>query len=187
MRYLPVLIIAFLAPLLHGCLPIVAAGAGGAVAAGEDRRTLGTITEDQGIEFKVSGRVGDKFKDAHLNATSYNRMVLLTGEAPSEAARTEIERIARAVENVRGVYNEIALAGNSSLASRTNDSYLTGKVKARLVDSKLVNSLQIKVVTEAGTVYLLGLVKRSEADAAAELASTTGGVRKVVKLFEYLD
>jgi osmotically-inducible protein OsmY len=187
MRYLILSVMCILTPLLHGCLPVIATGAGAAVAASEDRRTLGTITEDQGIEFKTSNRVGEKVKDAHLNVTAYNRVVLLTGEAPNEAVRAEIDRIARAVENVRGVHNEIVIAGNSSLTSRTNDTLITTKVKTRFVESKKINSLQIKVVTEAGTVYLLGLVKRSEGESAAEVARTTSGVRKVVKLFEYLD
>jgi osmotically-inducible protein OsmY len=114
-------------------------------------------------------------------------MVLLTGEAPDAENRSEIEGIARAVENVRGVYNEIAVAGNSALSSRGNDSYLTGKVKGRFIDQQKFNVVHVKVVTESNVVYLLGLVHRKEADDATEIARTTGGVQKVVKLFEYLD
>jgi len=187
MRRLPLLVLLALTPLLHGCPVMVATGVATGVAAGEDRRTLGTITEDQGIELKAGQRIGQKYPDPHINVTSYNRMVLLTGEAPDAATRSGVESVARAVENVRGVYNEIAIAGNSSHAARVNDSLLTTKVKARFVDSKEVDSLHVKVVTEAGIVYLLGLVKHNEGDAAVELARTTSGVRKVVVLFEYLD
>jgi osmotically-inducible protein OsmY len=114
-------------------------------------------------------------------------MLLLTGEAPDAAAKAEIEKIARAVENVRGIFNEIQVAGNSSLSARANDSYLTSKVKARFVDAQKFNAVHVKVVTEANTVYLLGLVKRQEAGDATELARTTGGVQRVVRVFEYLD
>jgi osmotically-inducible protein OsmY len=114
-------------------------------------------------------------------------MVLLTGETATNAARAEIEKIARAIENVRGIYNEIAVVGNSSLSARTNDAYLTGKVKARFVDGQKFNAVHVKVVTEAGVVYLIGMVNRKEADDATEIARTTSGVQKVVRLFEFLD
>jgi osmotically-inducible protein OsmY len=187
MRYLIILILLAATPLLHGCPVMIATGVGGAVAAGEDSRTIGTITEDQGIELKASNRIYGKYEGAHVNITSYNRMVLLTGEAPDEAAKSGIEQTVRAVENVRYVYNEIAIAGNGSLTSRTNDTLLTTKIKTRFMNSNDVNLLHIKVVTEAGVAYLLGLVKHNEADAATEVARTTDGVRKVVRLFEYLD
>jgi osmotically-inducible protein OsmY len=114
-------------------------------------------------------------------------MLLLTGEAPDAATRAEIEKIARAVENVRGVYNEIQIAGNSSLAARANDALLTSKVKARFVDAQKFNPLHVKVVTENNVVYLMGLVKRQEANDATEIARTTAGAQKVVRVFEYLD
>ena len=174
--------------LLSGCAAVVL---GGAAATGvlltEDRRTVGTITEDQGIELKTGSRVGERVPGAHINTTSFNRLVLLTGEAPTTAAREDIERVARGVENVRGVYNELQVAGNSALTARTNDSYLTSKVKARFLDGQKFSPVHVKVVTESGVVYLLGLVKRAEAEAATDVARTTGGVAKVVKLFEYLD
>ena len=125
--------------------------------------------------------------NSHVNVTSYNRIVLLTGEVASAGAREEAERIARGVENVRGVINELQVAGNSSLTARSNDSFITSKVKARFVDAQRFNPLQVKVVTESNVVYLLGLVKRAEADEASKIASTTGGVQKVVRVFEYLD
>ena len=184
-------IIALLAilPLFHGCAPLLVGGAaaGGAMVA-QDRRTVGTITEDEGIELKASGRIGERFKDGvHVNVTSYNRMVLLTGEVPDAAARTEAERIAWAVQNVRGVHNELAVAGVSSYTVRSNDSVITSKVKGRLLDSQKLNPIHVKVVTENSIVYLLGLVTKEEANDATEIARTTSGVQKVVRVFEFLD
>jgi osmotically-inducible protein OsmY len=175
-------------PFFQGCAPVVVGGAAATgIMVAEDRRTIGTITEDEAIELKAISRIGQKVKDAHINVTSYNRMVLLTGEVPDEAAKATAEKIARAIENVRGVYNELQVAGVSSLASRANDSYLTSKVKARFLDAQRFSPLHVKVVTENGVVYLLGLVKRKEAEDATEIARTTSGVRKVVRVFEYLD
>jgi osmotically-inducible protein OsmY len=149
---------------------------------------MGTITEDEAIELKTDGRIGDKFKEGvHVNVTSFNRMVLLTGEVPDAAARTEVERIAWAVENVRGVHNELAIAGESSYTVRSNDSVITTKVKSRFLDSQKFNALHVKVVTENSVVYLMGLVTKEEADIATEIARTTSGVQKVVRLFEYID
>ncbi|MBI1990116.1 MAG: BON domain-containing protein [Betaproteobacteria bacterium] len=187
MRNLRLLALLIIIPLLHGCAAAVIGGAGTAVIVGEDRRTVGTVAEDEGIELKAASRIRERFRDPHVNVTSYNRMVLLTGEAPDAATRSEIEKVARAVENVRGVHNEIAVSGNTALSARANDSYLTSKVKARFIDQQKFNVLHVKVVTEANVVYLLGLVKRKEADDATEIARTTGGVQKVVKLFDYLD
>ncbi len=191
MRILRALMLLAIVPVLvsslFGCAAALLGGVGTAVVVGEDRRTVGTVTEDQSIEIKAGSRSGDKFKAPHLNITSYNRMVLLTGEAPDAATKAEIEKIARGVENVRGTYNEIAIGPNRALSARANDTFLTGKVKARFVDAQRFNPVHVKVVTEANTVYLLGMVRRKEADDATEIARTTGGVQKVVKLFEYLD
>jgi osmotically-inducible protein OsmY len=174
-------------PFLGGCVAAVGGAAVGGVLVAEDRRTVGTITEDQGIELRASSRLDDRLRSAHINVTSYNRVLLLSGEVPNAAAREEAERIARAVENVRGVYNELAVSGNSSLTVRSNDSFITSKVKARFVDAQKFNPVHVKVVTENSTVYLLGIVRRAEADAATDVARTTGGVQKVVRLFEFLD
>lgn len=189
-RTLVVLIL--IAPLLSACAPVlVATGAGMAgatVASAEDRRTTGIQVEDQSIELKTSNRISQKLGDvAHINVTSFNRNVLLTGEAPTEDLRNQAETITRGVENVRAVTNEIAVAGKSSLASRSNDTYVTSKVKARFVNNGKFSPLHVKVVTENGVVYLMGLVQRAEAEPATQIARTTGGVRKVVKVFEYLD
>ncbi|MBI2294745.1 MAG: BON domain-containing protein [Betaproteobacteria bacterium] len=176
-------------PLIHGCAPLVVGGAAATgVMVAQDRRTVGTMTEDEGIELRASGRIGERYKDSvHINVTSYNRMVLLTGEVPDAAARTGVENIARSVENVRGVYNELAVAGMSSYTVRANDAILTSKVKGRFLDAGKFNALHVKVVTENNVVYLLGLVKRQEATDATEIARTTSGVQKVVRVFEYLD
>lgn len=187
MRYL-VLASLLALPLINGCAPLVIGGAAATgVMVAEDRRTVGTITEDQGIELRTASRIRDRIRDAHINVTSYNRMVLLTGEVPDAAAQATAEKIARAVDNVRGVHNELQVAGNSSMTARANDSYLTSKVKARFVDSRKFNALHVKVVTESNVVYLMGLVNRQEANDATEIARTTGGVQKVVRVFEYLN
>ena len=186
-KFLTLICIALL-PVISGCMAVAVGGAAATgFIVGEDRRTVGTITEDQGIEIKASNRIEEKVKDAHINITSYNRAVLLTGEVSSEAAKADAERIARAVENVRSVFNELQVSGNTSLQARTNDSVITSKVKARFVDAGKFSPVHVKVVTENGVVYLLGMVKRQEAADATEVARTTGGVRKVVRVFEYRD
>lgn len=174
-------------PLLQGCFPLVAGGVGAGAAMVADRRTSGAYVEDEGIEWRTSSALRDRLGDAvHINVTSFNRNVLLTGEAPSEAHRAEAERVAGGIANVKGIVNEIQIAGTSSLTSRGNDSLITSKVKARFVDSAQFSANHIKVVTEAGTVFLLGIVTRREADAATEVARRTDGVRKVVRVFEYI-
>lgn len=175
------------AALLHGCAAAVI-GAGGVMAAAslEDRRSTGTQIEDEGIEVRATNRVAERFKEqAHVNVTAFNRAVLITGEAWDEATRAEIEKVVAAVPNVRNVTNDLQVGGLSSAGSRTNDVSITGKVRARFLNAKGFNSLHVKVVTEVGVVYLMGLVTEAEGNAAAELARTTGGVRKVVKVFEY--
>lgn len=176
-------------PLMHGCavLAVGGAAAAGGYLVGEDRRPAQVMAEDQQIEFRVGNRVGEKHSAAHVNATSYNKLVLLTGEAPSEAAKSDIEAITRAVPNVRQVVNELQVAGSTSFPARANDSYITSKVKARFLDARKFNPVHVKVVTEAGTVFLMGIVNKQEADAATELARTTSGVQKVVRVFEYQD
>lgn len=188
-RALALIAVLALAPQLQGCLPLVAAGAGATALAMNDRRTVAAQTEDKEIDVRGEKNIGDRFGDkVHINVTSYNRNVLLTGEAPDEATRAAIESIVREVPNVRGVVNEIQIAGVSSYTARGNDSYLTSKVKARIVDSGgIVSANQVKVVTEANVVYLLGLLTHKEADAAVEITRTTGGVQKVVRVFEYVE
>jgi osmotically-inducible protein OsmY len=172
------------AALLPGCLPLVGAGAA-AYATLEDRRSTATQIEDEGIEVRTTNRLEALRERAHVNVTAFNGAVLLTGEAWDEATRAEAEKLVAGVPNVRSVTNEIQVAGASSMTSRTNDTALTAQVKGRFLNAKEFNSLHVKVVTEAGVVYLLGLVTEAEAAAATEIARTTGGVRKVIKVFEY--
>jgi osmotically-inducible protein OsmY len=174
-------------PFLQGCVPVALVGAGAAGAMGaEDRRTTGTMVEDEGIELRTGNRVSERFGDkVHVNVTSFNRSILLTGEVPDDKAKGEIEKIAQAVPNVRTVTNELQIGANSSFSARANDSSITGKVKARFVDAAKFSAVHVKVVTEASVVYLLGSVTEQEANLAVDIARTTGGVRKVVKAFEY--
>ncbi len=177
-------------PLLTGCVPMFAIGtaAGTGTYISEDRRTSGMFIEDEGIELKSARRIHQQFGDkVHINVTSYNRMVLLSGEAPTETIKADIEKLIMGVDNVRKIFNEIAVAGNTSLASRSNDTLITSKVKARFLTERKFQINHVKIVTENEVVYLLGVVTRQEADNAAQIASSTSGVKKVVKVFEYLN
>jgi osmotically-inducible protein OsmY len=176
-------------PFLHGCAAVALGGAAaaGGYLVGEDRRPANVMAEDQGIELKVSNRLSEKFPNAHISSTSFNRLVLLTGEVTDAAAKAEADRIVRDVEGVRGTFNELQVGPVTPLSTRANDSYITSKVKTRFVDGRRFNAVHVKVVTEAGTVYLMGLVKRTEANDATELARTTSGVQRVVRVFEYQD
>ena len=175
------------AVLAGGCAAVVV-GAGGvaAVNALEDRRTAGSQVEDEANELRAVNRIAERFPEGvHVNVTSFNRAVLLTGEVPDAATREVIEKIAAGLPNVRNIANELEVAGVSSFTSRSNDSLITSKVKVRLLDARRVNPTHVKVVTEAGIVYLMGIVTEQEGNDATEVARTTGGVRKVVKIFEY--
>jgi osmotically-inducible protein OsmY len=172
--------------LQQGCAPLaVTAAAGGAMMA-TDRRSPGIYIEDENIEWRVFARLREGFPGSHINATSYNRRVLLTGEAPTEEMKKQAEDAVRAVLNVRDVVNELKVAGASSLAARGNDSLITSNVKALMVnnDGKF-SPMHIKVLTEANVVYLMGLVSQPEGEAAAEVARRAQGVSRVVKVFEY--
>lgn len=177
-------------PFLAGCVPMFAIGtaAGTGTYISEDRRTSGMFIEDEGIELKGSRRIYQQFGNTvHINVTSYNRIVLLTGEAPDATIKADIEKLMMGVDNVRKIYNEIAVAGNTSLASRSNDTLITSTVKARFLAERKFQINHVKIVTENKVVYLLGVVTRQEADNAAQIASSTAGVGKVVKVFEYLN
>jgi len=176
-------------PLLHGCAPLVIGGAAATgVLVSEDRRTVGTMTDDTAIETKASSRIGDGLKgNIHVNITSFNGIVLLSGEVPDAKSKDQAGRIAQAVEKVRSVHNELAVAPVTPLSVRTNDAVTTSKVKARFVDGQKFNPVHVKVVTENGVVYLLGLVRKQEAADATEITRTTSGVSKVVRLFEFVD
>jgi osmotically-inducible protein OsmY len=173
---------------LQGCeLAILgAAGSAAAYSIAEDRRTSGTQFDDETIQPRTQSRVSDRFGDrVHLTVTSFNRMALLTGEAPDDSAREEIGKIALGVPSVRAVTNEMQLAPPTTRASRVADEFITLKVKVRFINSGKVSPVHAKIVTEAGVVYLIGLVTDQEGEDAVEIARTTDGVRKVVKIFEY--
>ena len=183
--------LALAAPLcvlvLEGCVPAaigVAAGIG--VYSAVDRRTTGAQVDDEGIELRVSNRISERHGDkVHVNVTSYNRVVMLTGEVPDQAIRDELEKSTAGLAGVRGVTNEVQVGPNTAYTARANDSAITGKVKARFVDANRFNAVHVRVVTENSTVFLLGIVTEKEGNDAAELARTTSGVRKVIKVFEY--
>jgi osmotically-inducible protein OsmY len=185
-KILGLIVLASAVPVLQGCFPLAVTGVGAAAVMANDRRTTGTYLEDETIEWKVIGKVRERFSAAHVNATSFNRRVLLTGEAPVEEAKQQIEEAVRTIDNVRDVTNELQVAGASSLASRGNDALITSNVKTRMVNNRKFSPLHVKVVTEAGVVYLMGLVSPQEGDAAVEIARTTSGVSRVVKVFEYV-
>ena len=173
-------------PALQGCVEMAAVGIGAAVLSANDRRSTGAQVDDEGIELRSTNRVSERFGDrVHINVTSYNRSVLVTGEVPDEKTKVEIEKILRDVGSVRGVVNDLQVANGSSLSSRATDATITGKVKARFFDANRFNGLYVKVVTEASVVYLMGIVTETEANEAVEIARTTGGVRKVVKVFDF--
>ncbi len=172
---------------LAGCAPLVVGGAMvGGVLMATDRRTTGAQVEDQGIELKAATRVRELATLGHINATSYNRMLLVTGEVPDETQRARVEEALGRIENVKSVVNELAVAGNSSTGSRANDVQLGVKVKASLVDAKDLQANAVKVVVERGNVYLMGRVTEREAARAADLASRVPGVVKVVRVFELI-
>jgi osmotically-inducible protein OsmY len=184
------LLLILFVPFLSSCALLVAAGVasgvGTGVAMSHDRRTSGIFVEDEGIELKSSRRISERYgSNVHINVTSYNRNVLLTGEAPSDGAKADIGNLVKDVEHVRNVINEITVGPTSTFASRSSDTLVTSKVKGRFIDGGKFQVNHVKVVTENGVVYLLGLVNRKEADSAVEIAGSTSGVRKVVKIFEY--
>jgi osmotically-inducible protein OsmY len=189
-RELTAIALLALTPQLHGCFPAVAAGAGAAVMVAEDRRTTGIYIEDQNIELKASRAVGEKYgKDdrVHVNITSFNRFVLLSGEVPDESVKKDIGVMALAIENVRNVQNELAVGPVTSLGQRATDGYTTSKVKGNFVAAGKFQANHVIVVTDNSVVYLMGLVSRKEADDATEIARSTGGVTKVVRVFEFTD
>ncbi|MGA0611348.1 BON domain-containing protein [Caldimonas sp. KR1-144] len=179
---------ALAATLLGACAPVLIGGAavGGAMMA-SDRRTSGAQVDDQSIELKAGRRISEAIGDrGHINVTSFNRQVLLSGEVPSEADKSAVEQAVARIENVRNVVNELAVMPNSSLGTRSNDALITSKLKATYVDSRDLFANAYKVVTERGVVYLMGRVTEREATRGANLARNVSGVQKVVTLFEII-
>ena len=176
---------------LHGCAATVVGGTvGGAALVAQDPRTTGSFIEDQAIELKAYAalrREPDTASKVHASFTSYDRVVLISGEANDAQARERVAELVRTIPNVRKVHNELNLAAPSAIPSRWSDAYVTTKVKSRFLSTEGVNPLRIKVVTENGTVYLMGIVSRQEAEAATQVARTTAGVQRVVRLFDLAD
>lgn len=184
-RFRKLTAIALCIPLLGGCVGAAVVGAGAGALMVVDRRPSEIYIADQGLELRASSRIDEKFGDkVHVSVTSYNRMMLLTGEVPTVEIKAEVEKITAGVPDVKSIVNELAIAGPSGFGVRGNDSYITSKIKARFVDANKFSANFVKVVTEAGVVFLLGIVTQAEADAAVEIARTTGGVLKVVRVFE---
>ena len=180
-------LVAATVPLLSGCFGVAAVGIGAGALMASDRRVSEIYVGDEATETRGGNRISEKYGDTvHVNLTSYNRTVLITGEAPNEAAKANIEKIVAALPNAKATVNELVVAGPSALSARTNDTYITSKVKARFVDYSKFPAHVVKVVTEGGTVYLMGLVTQMEADAAVDIARTTGGVQRVVRVFEVI-
>ena len=174
--------------LLSGCAPLLIGGAvvGGAMVA-TDRRSSGSQVDDEVIELKANSRMNEAFGDrARVSTTSYNRMVLLTGEVPAEGDKTTAEQAVARIDNVTSVVNELSVGPNNTFSERTKDAFVTTKVKASLVDAKDLFANSIKVVTHRGTVYLMGRVTARESERATEIARGVSGVVKVVRVFEIL-
>ncbi len=187
------LMVILTANLLGGCAAVIVGGAAVGASAVHERRSVGTMIDDEGIEWKVRSALnGDKnlSSQSHISVISVNEVVLLVGQTPTEAFRQQAGVLAKGVDKVRIVHNELTVAAPSTYMTRTSDSYITSKVKTSLFKVKGHDDFdptRVKVVTENGTVYLMGILYRSEAEDTAKQASRVGGVQKVVKLFEYLD
>jgi osmotically-inducible protein OsmY len=173
---------------LSGCAPLVV---GGAMIAGTlvatDRRTSGIQLEDEGIELRAINRIRENLGErVHINVTSYNRQVLLTGEVPNEQDKALVAQVVSRVENVKTIVNELGVLGNSTLTSRSSDALITGRVKANLVDAKDLYANAFKVSTERGTTYIMGRVTQREANRATDITRTTSGVQRVVRVLEII-
>ncbi len=182
MRYLNILLLAAVLVAVQGCTGVATR------VGANDRRSAGTQVEDDTIETKSMARIQEKYKDAaQVTVTSYNRFVLITGEALSEDIRSNVERVVYSVPNVKKIANEVVVGALSSSSSRRTDSGISSDIKYGLNKNKAIQAGTVRVSTDRGVVYLLGLVTHAEANAASEIASTTPGVQKVVRVFEYID
>ncbi|MBT9508010.1 BON domain-containing protein [Rhodoferax sp.] len=178
---------ASLAGGLSACAPILLGGAAMGSLVATDRRTSGAQLEDEGIELRSASRIRENLGErVHVNVASYNRQVLLTGEVPSAQDKQLVEQVVSRVDNVRSIVNEISVLGNSTLTQRSSDALVTGRVKAGMVDAKDVFANAFKVVTERGTTYLMGRVTLREANRATDIARSTTGVQKVVRVLEII-
>jgi osmotically-inducible protein OsmY len=190
MRTLTIVSLAFLiVSLLTGCTAAVVGGAVAGTSVALDNRTTGNFVEDQNIKTKFAHLYYSNknlSEQTHVNYTSYNRQILITGEAPNEQMKQQLSSIAEQIKNVRHYYNEVVIAQPTSLSTRSNDTLLTSKIKtAVFTNMKELDGAQVKVVTENGSVFLMGLVSREQGNKITEIARTTRGVKRVIKLFEY--
>ncbi len=173
------------ATLLSACTPLLLTGAAvGGVMVATDRRSSGAQLEDQSIELKAQSRVGQLGSQGHISVVSYNRTALITGQVPTEAERVAVEQAVAGIENVRAVINELAVGANTSLTQRSSDTVISSRIKASFIDAPDLQSNALKVTTEAGVVFLMGIVTEREAGRATDLARSVDGVRKVVRVFE---
>lgn len=176
---------------LQGCIFVAGAAAGAAaIAVVYDHRTIQNVIEDTKIANKVADRiksVPELANDSHIEVTVFNRVVLLTGETPKPEWRQQAEALTKSVSGIGRVYNQISIQGPTSTLTRTSDSWITTKIKSEMLATENLKSGSIKVVTENGIVYLMGIVTRQQADTAADIARQVSGVQKVVKVFQYKD
>ena len=181
-------VLALVALTQSACVPLmIGTAVVGTAAVATDRRSTGAQLDDEVIEDKTVLSINERFKgEFHVNVTSFNGIVLLTGEVPAEAAKADIEQMVRTTPKVRAVQNELVVGPVTNISSRTNDTLITSKVKSRFVEAAKFQINFVKVVTENGTVYLMGIVRQAEGNDAAEIARTTAGVQRVVKVFEYI-
>lgn len=173
---------------LQGCIFVAGAAAGAAaIAVVYDHRTISNTVQDNDLGMSISEKLNGSpmLKDSHISATVFNRVVLLTGEAPTPAARQEAENLARTVPNIGKIYNQITIQGPTSSLTRTSDSWITTKIKAQMLTVEDLKSSSIKVVTENGTVFLMGIVTKEQADTSVDIARQVSGVQKVIKIFQY--
>jgi osmotically-inducible protein OsmY len=176
--------------LLQGCAAAVVTGAATGAGVAYDRRTTGTVIDDQGIEFKASYALFNNkeiYDQSHINVTSFNGIVLVTGETPSESLKQKVTAEIKKLDKVRRIHNELAIAAPSALPSRSSDAWITSKIKAKMTTDEQSDPFHVKVVTERGVVYLMGLVSHAEADRAVSIVKNSAGVQRVVKIFEYTD
>lgn len=176
--------------LLQGCATAIITGAATGVTLAHDRRTTGAVIDDQGIEFKAALAIfnnKDIYEQSHINVTSYNGIILVTGETLTEQLKQQVYDIVRVIPKARTIHNELIIAAPSSLPSRSSDAWITSKIKAKITSDRQIDPFYIKVVTEHGIVYLMGIVNQTESDRVVNITSNSAGVQRVVKIFEYLD
>jgi len=174
--------------LLQGCATAIITGAATGVSLVHDRRTTGAVIDDQGVEFKAALAIfnnKDIYEQSHINVTSYNGIILITGETLTEQLKQQVYDLVRVIPKVRTIHNQLVIAAPSSLPSRSSDAWITSKVKAKITSDRQIDPFYIKVVTEHGIVYLMGIVNQSESDRAVSITSNSAGVQRVVKIFEY--